>query len=182
MIEFAYYVISVCRERTKELRRKLIDYETTGEQRETMRGSEGRKSECADESEGEVRGRSRTRGWIDCVRGRTREDEGGERGMGGGRKYGRNREIGPSRENNDFSFVMRSACVKVRRAGFSRRDSSSGPAWLVDIFFSGRASKIDILCRSRGKGSTPSSPVAILALANKNTLNRRTSGRTRAKE
>lgn len=45
MIEFAYYVISVCHERTKELRRKLIDYETTGEQRETMRGSEGRKSE-----------------------------------------------------------------------------------------------------------------------------------------
>lgn len=101
---------------------------------------------------------------------------------GEGENAGRNREIGSSRENNDFSFVMRSACVKVRRAGFSRRDSSSGPAWLVDIFFSRRASKIDILCRSRGKGSTPSSPVAILALANKNSLNRRTSGRTRAKE
>lgn len=75
MIEFAYYVISVCHERTKELRRKLIDYETTREQRETMRGSEGRKSESptrvkarcegdrelADESTACEGGRERTR-------------------------------------------------------------------------------------------------------------------------
>lgn len=47
--------------------------------------------------------------------------------LNGKEDTGRNREIGLSRENNDFSFVTRSVYVKARRAGFSRRDSSSGP-------------------------------------------------------
>lgn len=38
------------------------------------------------------------------------------------------------------------------------------------------SSRIDILCRSRGKGSTPSSSVAILASTNKNILNQRMIG------
>lgn len=101
--------------------------------------------------------------------------------LNGKEDTGRNREIGLSRENNDFSFVTRSVYVKARRAGFSRRDSSSGPRD-SPIFFPGRASRIDILCRSRGKSSTPSSSVAILALADKNTLNQRMSGRTGVKE
>lgn len=103
-----------------------------------------------------------------------------DEGMKPGGNAGRNREIGPSRENNDFSFVMFSAYVKARRAGFSKRDSSW--ARVTRRYFSRDASKIDILCRSRGKGSTPSSSVAILALTNKNILNHRMIGRTREKE
>lgn len=105
--------------------------------------------------------------------------EGGRGDETRGGNAGCNREIGPIRENNDFSFVI-SAYVKARRAGFSRRDSSW--ARVTRRYFSRDASRIDILCRSRGKGSTPSSSVAILALTNKNILNQRMIGRTREQE
>lgn len=82
MIEFAYHFILVCHEKMKKLRRKSIDYKTTKEQRETMQGSERRRSESST-SRLKVRcdrDRKLANGSTACEGGRGRWNGGGEGG------------------------------------------------------------------------------------------------------
>lgn len=79
-----------------------------------------------------------------------------------------------------ISLLWRVPCT-LKREGPVSVGGIHHRARVTRRYFS-RDVRIDILCRSRGKSSTPSSSVAILALSNKNTLNQRTSRRMRMKE